>query len=99
MIIPGRLVQIVIVTSLGVRSITMREIYSYTLVYSFLLAEARPGFFDVALETCIEIFANLAIFEDIVAEVRTTEPVGVPTADNAKSVGDRIDFLTHCCCF
>jgi len=75
-----------------------RDIFVYASVF-LLAGRGATGLFDVAFETCIEIFANLAIFEDVFAEVRTTEPVGVPTADDAKSVGDRIDFLTHCCCF
>ena len=75
-----------------------RDIFVYASVF-LLAGRGATGLFDVAFETCIEIFANLAIFEDVFAEVRTTEPVGVPTADDAKSVGDRIDFLTHCYCF
>lgn len=68
-----------------------------TMVYAgkFFFASVATGLFDVVFETSIEVFADLAIFENAITEVRTTEPVGVPTADDAKSVGDRINLLSH----
>ena len=46
-------------------------------------------------EAFIEVFADFAILEDIVAVVVATEPVGVPTADDTESVSNRSYFLSH----
>lgn len=46
-------------------------------------------------EANVEVFAEFGVFEDCVAVFTTAEPVGVPSADNAKTVGNRIYFLSH----
>ena len=47
------------------------------------------------LALAVEILTDLAIFENIVAEVIATEPIRIPTANNTKSVAYRIYFLSH----
>ena len=43
----------------------------------------------------VEILTDLAVFENVFAEVASAEPVRVPATDDTKSVANRIYFLSH----
>ena len=43
----------------------------------------------------VQIFADLLVLDQVVAEILATEPVGIPTADDAQTVADWINFLSH----
>jgi hypothetical protein len=45
--------------------------------------------------TCTKVGANFFVLHDLQTVVFVGIPVGIPTADNAQAVTDRICFLTH----
>ena len=47
------------------------------------------------LQTDVQILADLGVFDELVGEILATEPVGIPTADDTKTICYRINFLSH----
>ena len=46
-------------------------------------------------QTDIQVFADLGVLDELVGEILATEPVGIPTADDTKTICYRIYFLSH----
>ena len=46
-------------------------------------------------QTGIQILADLSILDELAGKILPAVPVGIPTADDTKSVCYRINFLSH----
>ena len=46
-------------------------------------------------QTLIQILTDFLVFHQVITEVLASEPIGIPTLDNAKAVANRIYFLSH----